>query len=105
MCKDLPQAIFYITEGIALHKSFAKEKRNDFYLANYHDTLSIYHLENNDFGKAVVTLKIAINILVSAGLGGSVHIKGMYSKLLRMYEFAGNDKKVQYINQKLAAFD
>lgn len=88
-----------------MHKSFAKEKRNDFYLANYHDTLSIYHLENNDFGKAVVTLKIAINILVSAGLGGSVHIKGMYSKLLRMYEFAGNDKKVQYINQKLAAFD
>lgn len=105
VCKDLPQAIFYIIEGIALHKSFAKEKRNDFYLANYYDTLSIYHLENNDFGKAVVTLKIAINILVSAGLGGSVHIKGMYSKLLRMYEFAGNDKKVQYLNQKLAAFD
>lgn len=102
LCGDLEQAVLFLKDAINFHKQLVLSQRNDFILASYYNQLSLYCLDSKDIRRAIVNLKIALNILESMQLGISIHTKEMYKMLLHLYKFSNNEKKTEYIKEKLA---
>lgn len=101
ICGDLKMAIGLISQGIQIHYTLEKEKRNDFFLSIFYNYLSSLFLIDKDLDSGILHQENSVHVLEEMNFHNSEHLLKMYQVLRNLYKVKGDNEKVEFIAAKI----